>query len=75
MKTQEKIVGEVTSIHDEGTIVQMFIKPKSKKHRTIVINFDHRAFRNMWDQEAGVIEGRKVRVVGPQFAQTVEFLD
>jgi len=42
----------------------------------MTVNFDHRMFRNMWEQEGGVIEGRKVQVFGTEFAdQRVEFLD
>jgi len=76
MKRDEGVVGKVTHVEDHGTIVIMWVKTRRRKRPLMTVNFDHRMFRNMWEQEGGVIEGRKVQVFGTEFAdQRVEFLD
>lgn len=75
VKKDEGIIGEVTHIDDQGSIVIMWVKPKRGKRPIIPIHFDHRMFGNMYEQEQGAIEGRTVRVTGDIENQTVEFID
>lgn len=74
MKKTE-VVGEVTHTEPYGPFYLIWVKLKTKGKPLVVLNFDTRHFNNMYEQEGGVIEGRKVKVIGDLGNQTIEFLD
>jgi hypothetical protein len=61
---------KITGIDNMGTIVQVFVD-----ERPFVINMDHRMYWQMHEAEEGNILGRKIKVHGDEFNQTIEFVN
>jgi len=71
---ESAIKGEIQSIINHGTIVQMLIKTDDGS--ICYVNFDHRCFRSMVEDMGTVnLKGQRVIIHGEPFEQSVEFPD